>query len=102
MCPAVEVRGMQGVRLHTSILSSGGAGVLPAAVGEHAGPARVPAGVPRVGLHRAALFPAPEVTRHADPRLIIVIERCYVTFERILSTFCVNVAGRRGRSRSDF
>lgn len=85
MRSAVEVRDMQGfLRLHTSIVDLGGARIVPAALGEHARPPRIPVGVPRVGLHRPALLPATEVTHHdwSKLHLIIVIERCYVTFER--------------------
>lgn len=68
---------MQEVRVHTSIINSGGARILPAIVGEHARPPRLPFGVPRAGLHRFALLPATEVTRLGDLHLIIiVIERC--------------------------
>lgn len=81
MRSTVQVRNMQRLQLHTSILDPGGSRILSAVVGEYPRPTRFPLGVPRVGLYRVALLPASEVIRH-DRRpasnyyyYIIVIER---------------------------
>jgi hypothetical protein len=61
VCATVQVRDMRKSNDHPRGGDPGGAGRQPAIVGQHAGAAAVPVGVPRAGLRGAALLPPPKV-----------------------------------------
>jgi hypothetical protein len=71
VCAAVQVRDMRKSNDHHRGGDSGGAGRQPASVGQHAGAAAVPVGIPRAGLRGAALLPPPKVNeRHSSSALM--------------------------------